>query len=160
MAFISLYAMPKIAAECGVISIPEDNIKATDIPFVGHIGIKDDNNELSLEFKENVLNHIQTIHAGAQLTLAETQSGRHLQKLFPELEGKVIPVLRHAQMKYKKPAQDTIIAFSSIDEEAVEAFKTQFEKKGRGSLQISVEVKDVNDVLTAQATFTWFVQAL
>ena len=143
-----------------VISTLENNIKATDIPFVNHIGIKDENNKLSLDFKENVLNHIKTIHASAQFTLAETQSGLHLQKLFPELEGKVIPVLRDAQIKYKKPAQEKIIAFSSSDEEAIEKFKTQFEKKGRGSLQINVEVKDVNDVLTSQATFTWFVQAL
>jgi acyl-coenzyme A thioesterase PaaI-like protein len=113
-----------------------------------------------LDFNKNVLNHIKTIHASAQFTLAETQSGLHLQKLFPELEGKVIPVLRDAQIKYKKPAQEKIIAFSSSDEEAIEKFKTQFEKKGRGSLQINVEVKDVNDVLTSQATFTWFVQAL
>ncbi|WP_458699861.1 PaaI family thioesterase [Sulfurospirillum sp. 1307] len=138
----------------------EDNIKATDIPFVSHIGIKDENNELSLDFKEDVLNHIKTIHASAQFTLAETQSGLHLQKLFPELEGKVIPVLRDAQIKYKKPAQEKIIAFSSSDEEAIEKFKAQFEKKGRGSLQINIEVKDINDVLTSQATFTWFIQAL
>jgi acyl-coenzyme A thioesterase PaaI-like protein len=135
-------------------------LKATDIPFVNHIGIKDENNELSLDFNENILNHIKTIHASAQFTLAETQSGLHLQNLFPELEGKVIPVLRDAQIKYKKPAQEKIIAFSSADEEAIEKFKAQFEKKGRGSLQISVEVKDINDVLTSQATFTWFAQAL
>ncbi len=135
-------------------------MKATDIPFVKHIGIEEENNELSLEFKEDILNHIKTIHASAQFTLAETQSGLHLQSLFPELEGKVVPVLRDAQIKYKKPAQEKIIAFSSADEEAIEKFKTQFEKKGRGSLQINVEIKDVNDVLTCQATFTWFVQAL
>jgi acyl-coenzyme A thioesterase PaaI-like protein len=138
----------------------EDNIKATDIPFVSHIGIKDENNELSLDFKEDVLNYIKTIHASAQFTLAETQSGLHLQKLFPELEGKVIPVLRDAQIKYKKPTQEKIIAFSSSDEEAIEKFKAQFEKKGRSSLQINIEVKDINDVLTSQATFTWFIQAL
>jgi len=136
------------------------NLKATDIPFVNHIGIKDENNKLSLDFNENILNHIKTIHASAQFTLAETQSGLHLQKLFPELEGKVIAVLRDAQIKYKKPAQEKIIAFSSSDEEAIEKFKTQFEKKGRGSLQIHVEVKDINDVLTSQATFTWFFQAI
>ena len=113
-----------------------------------------------MDFKDNVLNHIKTIHASAQFTLAETQSGIHLQSLFPELEGKVIPVLRDAQIKYKKPAVEKIIAFSSANEEAVEKFKTQFEKKGRGSLQIDVEVKDINDVLTCQAGFTWFVQAL
>ena len=106
------------------------------------------------------MNHIKTIHASAQFTLAETQSGIHLQSLFPELEGKVIPVLRDAQIKYKKPAQEKIIAYASTDEEAVEKFKSQFEKKGRGSLQIEVKIKDINDVLTCQATFTWFVQSL
>ena len=114
----------------------------------------------SLDFKNDVLNHIETIHAGAQFALAETQSGLHLQSLFPELEGKVIPVLRDAQIKYKKPAQEKIIAFSSTDEEAVIKFKSQFEKKGRDSLQIEVKIKDIDDVLTCQATFTWFVQVL
>lgn len=57
-------------------------------------------------------------------------------------------------------AQEKIIAISSTNKEAVEKFKLQFEKKGRGSLQIDVEVKDINDVVTSQATFTWFVQAL
>ena len=135
-------------------------MKATDIPFVKHIGIEEKNNEVSLDFNENILNHINTIHASAQFTLAETQSGLHLQKLFPELEGKVIPVLRDAQVKYKKPAQEKIIALASADEEAIEKFKVQFEKKGRGALQINVDVKDINSVLTCQSTFTWFVQAL
>ncbi len=107
-------------------------MKATDIPFVKHIGIEEENNGLSLNFKNDVMNHIKTIHASAQFTLAETQSGIHLQSLFPELEGKVIPVLRDAQIKYKKPAQEKIIAYASTDEEAVEKFKSQFEKKGRG----------------------------
>jgi len=137
-------------------------LKATDIPFVKHIGIKEEEkeNSLSLDFKNDVLNHIQTIHASAQFTLAETQSGIYLQSLFPELEGRVIPVLRDAQIKYKKPAQEKIIAFASADEEAVLRFKSQFDKKGRGSLQIEVKIKDINDILTCQATFTWFVQAL
>ena len=135
-------------------------MKATDIPFVRHIGIEEKDSELSLNFKENILNHIKTIHASAQFTLAETQSGIHLQSLFPELEGKVVPVLRDAQIKYKKPAQERIIAFASADEEAIEKFKGQFDKKGRGSLQIEVVIKDINDVITCQATFTWFIQAL
>ncbi|PHS55882.1 MAG: thioesterase [Sulfurimonas sp.] len=135
-------------------------MKATDIPFVSHIGIKEKNNELSLDFNDNVLNHIKTIHASAQFTLAETQSGIHLQSLFPELEGKVLPILREAQIKYKKPAVEKIIAFSSIDEEAVKKFKIQFERKARASLQVNVEVKDINDILTCQASFTWFIQAL
>ena len=129
------------------------------IPFVSHIGIQENNNNLSLDFKDNILNHIKTIHAAAQFTLAETQSGIHLQCLFPELEGKVLPVLRDAQIKYKKPALERIIAYSSSNEDDVEKFKSIFNKKGRGSIQINVEIKDINDVLTSQAIFTWFVQA-
>ena len=68
--------------------------------------------------------------------------------------------MRDAQIKYKKPAQEKIVAVSTTDDEAVEKFKLQFDKKGRGSLQIDVEVKDINDVLTSQATFTWFIQTL
>ena len=135
-------------------------MKATDIPFVKHIGIEEKNSELSLNFNENILNHIKTIHASAQFTLAETQSGIQLQSLFPKLEGKVIPVLRDAQIKYKKPAQEKIIAFASADEEAIEKFKEQFDKKGRGSLQIEVIIKDINNVVTCQAAFTWFIQTL
>jgi len=114
-------------------------LKATDIPFVKHIGIEEQNNELSLDFKNDVLNHIKTIHASAQFTLAETQSGIHLQRLFPELEGKVLPVLRDAQIKYKKPAQEKIIAFSSTDEEALMKFKSQFEKKVEAHFKLKLK---------------------
>jgi len=136
-------------------------LKATDIPFVRHIGIEEaKDSTLSLDVNDKVLNHIQTIHASAQFALAETQSGVHLQHLFPHLEGTVLPLLRDATIKYKKPAVAKIIAVASTDEEAVEKFKAQFERKGRGTLQVDVTVTDIHGVITSEATFTWFVQAL
>ncbi len=135
-------------------------LKATDIPFVNHIGIEQNSDELSLNFNDNVQNHIKTLHASAQFTLAETQSGLQLQKLFPELEGKVVPILRDAQIKYKKPTVEKIITYARTDKEAVEKFRVQFDKKGRGTLQVNVDVKDISDLLISQATFTWFVQKL
>jgi len=43
------------------------------IPFAKHIGIeKKEEGTLKLEAMEVVQNHIQTIHASAQFTLAET----------------------------------------------------------------------------------------
>ncbi len=53
---------------------------------------------------------------------------------------------------------EKISAVASVDEESLDKFKIQFEKKGRGSIQIDVEIKDINDVLTSQGTFTWFIQ--
>ena len=137
----------------------EGTIKATDIPFVKYIGIKENKKQLPLDMKNNIYNHVATIHAAAQFTLAETESGMHLQTLFPDLKQKVIPLLRDAQIKYKKPAAQKIFAYSSVKVEDVEKFKMQFGKKGRALLQISVEIRDINDTLTSEARFLWFVQA-
>jgi len=139
--------------------LEEGFIKATDIPFVKFIGMKEEEEKLSLALKKTVCNHVETIHAAAQFTLAETESGMRLQSLFPELEQKVIPLLREAQIKYKKPATQKIVAYSFVEEEAIEKFKQQFAKKGRALLQIRVEIRDIEDVLTCEARYTWYVQA-
>ncbi|SFV61793.1 hypothetical protein MNB_SM-4-54 [hydrothermal vent metagenome] len=132
-------------------------MKATDIAFVKLVGIEQNENELSLAYKKDVQNHINTIHASAQFTLAETQSGLHLQNLFPDLEGKVIPLLRESNMKYKKPALKNITAFAEVKEEDKAKFIEQFARKGRASLSVYVEVKDSDGICTAQGIFGWFI---
>ena len=135
-------------------------MKATDIEFVKLVGIEQSQNSVSLAYKKDVLNHIESIHASAQFTLAETQSGLYLQELFPELVGKVIPMLRESKIKYKKPALKTIVAFASCSDENIMKFKEQFAKKGRSTLSVSVDVKDSEGVLTASSEFIWFVQKI
>ena len=135
-------------------------MKVKDIPFADFINIQEEEQHLCLDQQEQLLNHLQTIHAGAQYTLAETQSGIYLQELFPHLADKVIPVLRDAQIKYKKPAQGKVFATASSSQEIQEKFLEQFERKGRASIEVSVEIRDINDVVNAQASFTWFVQVL
>ncbi len=57
----------------------------TEVPFVKRIGIqKAADGELELPFSSDVQNHLQTICAGAQYTLAESSSAELLQSLFPE----------------------------------------------------------------------------
>jgi len=131
-----------------------------DVPFASFIGIKDNKDELSLDFKDELQNHVKTIHASAQFTLAETKSGLYLLELFPELEGKVIPLSREATIKYKKPATEKILAFASIEEASIEKFKTTFDKKGRGSISVKIQIKDINDILCSEGEFSWFIQAL
>jgi len=134
-------------------------MKAADIPFADHIGIVQKDDDLSLDPNKNVMNHLKTVHAGAQFALAETQSGIYLQTLFPELAGKAVPVLRDARIKYKKLAATKVLTFASTDKDAVKKFREVFDKKGRGLLNVNVDVKDINGLLTAQATFTWFIQS-
>ena len=81
-----------------------------------------------------------------------------LQNRFPELIGKVVPVLRDAKVKFKKPAQETISANPSITDESVIKFKDHFEKKGRASILVNVEIKDQEGVITSVGEFNWFIQ--
>jgi len=135
-------------------------MQADSIEFVKLVGIKQSGDSVSLAYKKDVQNHIESIHASAQFTLAETQSGLHLQTLFPKLEGLVIPLLRESSMKYKKPALKDIQAFASVKEEDRMKFLEQFTKRSRASIEVFVEVKDSDGVCTAQGTFGWFISKI
>jgi len=135
-------------------------MNVTEIPFVKLLGIEQNGTKLSLPYRADMLNHIGTLHASAQFALAETQSGLFLKELFRELEGSVVPVLRDADIKYKKPAKEKIIAYADVSNESVEKFKELFSKKGRGVVTIDVELKDVDDTLTCKASFSWFIQKI
>jgi acyl-coenzyme A thioesterase PaaI-like protein len=136
-------------------------MQVTNIPFAKHIGIeRKEEGTLKLEATDVVQNHIQTIHASAQFALAETQSGLYLQILFPEYKDQVIPLLRGSTVKYKQPATKEIYAVASVDDESKEKFLALFEKKGRASITVMVELRDVDDLITMQGEFTWFMQKL
>ena len=83
-----------------------------------------------------------------------------LQILFPQLVGKVIPVLRDATVKFKKPAVKTIMAYPSIAEEDIAKFSSQLDKKGRASISVEVEIKDIENTVTCVASYNWFVQKI
>jgi len=132
-----------------------------NIPFVNKTGIRrTDNGRLQLPYSEDVYNHLQTIHASAQFCLAETASGDYLQLAFPDLADSVVPVLRDAQVKFKKPAVKTIEAFPSVEQAAVLKFREQFENKGRASICVHVQIKDMDGTLTLNGEYNWFVQSL
>ncbi len=132
-----------------------------EIPFVNTFGIQQGvGGSLRLPFDKNLLNHVQTIAAGAQFALAETASGEALKALFPDLAGKIIPVLRDSQIKFKKPATSLIIAYPEVSTENIEKFSQQFLKKGRALISVKVTVKDTENTTTCIGDFSWFIQKL
>ncbi len=85
-----------------------------DVPFVKRVGIqKSENGTVELPLHKSILNYLEAICGSAQYSLAETSSAELLQELFPELVGKVIPVIRETQIKNKKPALTSIKAEAS-----------------------------------------------
>lgn len=134
-------------------------MNVVEIPFVNKVGIeRDSNGSLVLPLHAGVTNHLHTIHASAQFALAETASGEALQKLFPDLAGKVIPVLRESQVKFRKPAAKNLIAYPSVSAESRSRFDEQISNKGRASISIEVQVKDTDGLVTCSGSFDWYVQ--
>ncbi len=129
------------------------------IPFAQYLGIRPyDQSSLELGLREEVHNHIGGMHAAAQFTLAETQSGLYLLSLFPEYAKEMMPLLRSSTLKYKHPANGTLYAEATVNEEHREKFKKQYLKKGRGLLSIEVLLKDASGTITMESTFLWYVQ--
>ncbi|MDH3454526.1 MAG: DUF4442 domain-containing protein [Desulfuromonadales bacterium] len=131
----------------------------TEIPFAKTIGLtKADSGVLELCFDESIHNHLQTVAASAQYSLAELASGEYLLQLFPGLIDQVVPVLRDSRLKFRRPAQSTVSAFPSTSEKAVAKFTAQLEKKGRALIAIDVAVKDSGGTITSSGRFSWYVR--
>jgi len=136
-------------------------MNVTQIPFAKHIGIsKNSKGQLVLAPRHELENHIKSIHASAQFTLAETKSGDFMQEAFPEYVGKVVGLLRDVSVKYKGPAISRLTAYAHIEEESKIKFVTQLENKGRAGLTVHVELKDEENNMTMIGEFHWFVQKL
>ena len=134
-------------------------MEITEIPFAKTIGLrKADSGILELCFDESIHNHLQTVAASAQYSLAELASGEHLQQLFPGLIKQALPVLRDSRLKFRQPAQSTVSAFPSVSEKAVAKFTAQLEKKGRALIAIDVAVKDRGGTVTSSGSFSWYVR--
>lgn len=94
------------------------------------------------------------------MTLAETASGECLLQTFPDLANSVIPLLREAKVKFRKPAEGPLTAQPSIEPSMREAFEQQFHKKGRGLVTVCVEVRNAEGEATCTGEYEWFVQAM
>ncbi len=125
------------------------------IEFVKHLGIKKEGSLLTLEPKQELLNHVGSIHAGAIYTLAESQSGLSLMEEFNNIKAKAL--LRDSNIKYKSVANTKLFASYKIDISDKEKFLSQLEKRGKALIDIAVAIKDNNNQIVAQAKFSWFV---
>ncbi len=125
-----------------------------DIPFANHLKISEDG---CLENNPQLQNHLQSLHAGAIYTLAETASGMHLLKTFPDLQNEVIALLRESSIKYKSQAYSKIKAYAFIEQSDKEIFYQKLQQKRFSMIRIKVDVKDQEKQTIAIATFTWFV---
>ncbi len=126
-----------------------------NIEFIKHLGIKQEGNSLTLEPREELLNHLGSIHAGALFTLAESQSGLTLIEGFGKVNVKAL--LRSSSIKYRAEATSKLTAIGSINPKDIKKFNTQLNNKGRALIDVAVKVLNSEKHTVLTATFNWFI---
>ena len=131
----------------------------TTFPFNRHVGIqKSSTGEglLELPSGEQFLNHIGTVHAGAQLALAEACSGEFLLNALANETG-IVPVVRRVEAKFKKPANGRVIAKINTSLTIIDQSLAELAAKGRCLLTVHVEVYDEQGQHSLSSNFEWFI---
>jgi hypothetical protein len=134
----------------------------TEVPFNKFVGIARPDGEpgflLQLCDSTDYENHLGTVHASAQLALAEATSGEHLMKQFPELGQGVLAVVRRMEAKFRNPLKGKVMSRARIPKEEADNFTELLQTKGRGLIGVEVEVVGADGVVGLIATVEWFVQ--
>lgn len=129
-----------------------------ELPFNNFLGIQPASNaENLLQSGNKYLNHVGTVHASAQLALAEASSGEFLLRHFGSADG-LMPVVRRMEAKFRKPANGTLISTASAAPEALARLDAELSSKGRSTISIAKEIYDESNAHALSATFDWFIQ--
>ncbi len=135
-------------------------VDVLNIPFHRLLGIKRADKQgyvFMMEEQASFLNHLGTIHACVQLSLAEASAGEFLLKEFAGAAEGLIPVVRKTEVKYNKPANGILYCKASFIEMDKATFLNDLELKGRAQLQVKTEVHNEKGVKVLSAIFDWFI---
>ncbi len=131
----------------------------TELPFNNFLGIQvatDPNHLLQIPAGDQYLNHLGTVHASAQLALAEATSGEFLLRAFGSNAG-FVPVVRRLTSKFRQPANGIVRSTVSTPTESIDQLRADLATKGRAMISLAVELHDESGAHTLSATVEWFI---
>lgn len=143
---------------------PYDMIKQhldAAVPFARHVGVElleigDGTASAALEQREEVSNHIQSMHAGAMFTLAEAASGAALAGAFGPAILQLRPVAKTADIAFRKVALGRLIAQAHATETGDRLMAT-IEEAGKVAFDVKVDVRDAAGDTVVEMTVNWYV---
>lgn len=130
-----------------------------NIPFAEMIKLANADGLYTFALNDEVAytNHLGTVAAAAQFSLAEFTSGQWLLDTFPDLSQQAIPMLRKSSVKFKTPGKGRMRArVKATEPNATEVRKQLLEKK-HALCAIEVVVVDDNEQITMTGNFEWFI---
>jgi hypothetical protein len=131
-----------------------------DIPFAKLIGLTEGQGEFLFELTDDQIytNHLGTVAAAAQFSLAEFASGQWLINSFPDIAPNVIPMLRKSEVKFKKPAHGKIRAKAKVDHISQQTFLQDLNQFNRALIKIEIDIViDTNEIVMT-GIYEWFIQ--
>lgn len=143
---------------------PYDTIKShldAAVPFARHVGVTlleigDGTASAQLEQREEVSNHIASMHAGAMFTLAEAASGAALAGALAPVILEMRPVAANASIAYKKVAKGTLTAHAKASKDGASLIQT-IEDEGKVAFDVVVDVQDAAGDTVVEMTVNWHV---
>jgi len=132
----------------------------TELPFNSFLGLQkaaEPSQLLRLPPGGQYLNHLGTVHASAQLALAEASSGEFLLHRLASVEG-IVAVVRRLEAKFRKPASGAVTSVANAPQEKLDQLTADIANKGRAFIPVSVELHDESGVHTLSAIVDWFIQ--
>jgi acyl-coenzyme A thioesterase PaaI-like protein len=136
-------------------------LKATDLAYNQALGIRNApvgaSHLLELPFGPLVKNHLGTMHAAAQFSLAEGASAECLQRRFGVSLGQVFAVVRDVEVKYRRPATSDLFAYGEPDARTREHLVREVSDRGRATAVILIDLKDHAGTLAFHGKFQWFI---
>lgn len=130
----------------------------TEIPYNRFLGLRSDGSVLTLPADFKYQNHVGTVHASAQFSLAEAAGGQWLLGKFGDAAADYVAVVRHVEVRYRRPASGELTARAEVPAAEVERFRETLERRGRGTIDVRVQVFGADQGATLEATFEWFAQ--
>jgi acyl-coenzyme A thioesterase PaaI-like protein len=136
-------------------------LKATDLAYNRALGVRDAPagaaHLLELPFAPLVHNHLGTMHAAAQFSLAEAASAECLQRNYGAAVGPVFAVVRGVEVNYRRPATGDLFAYGRPDDATAAGLLDELAARGRAKAVILIDLKDHAGTLTFHGKFEWFI---
>jgi hypothetical protein len=136
-------------------------MEITAIPFNQLVGIKRAERDppylLELDDHVSLTNHLGTVHAAAQLALAEASSGEYLLRAFKGDRRDAVAVVRTVEAKFRKPLQGRAFSKARVDDGEIQRLAGALDAKGRGIVHVKVDIVDDHEVVAMSADIGWFI---
>ena len=145
---------------------PYDMIKAhldTAVPFANHVGVRlleigDGSASAALEQREEVSNHIKSMHAGAMFTLGEAASGAAMAGAIAPVILEMRPVAATGNIAFKKIALGKLTAHAKTSRSGADLMAA-LKDDGKVAFDVAVDIQDEEGDSVVEMTINWYVSA-